>query len=171
MEQPEVVTKPFTVTPSQYIGRVMGFWLSKWGWILLFPFFICGMLAFFRWEWLIVAFILLLIIYPFILVMLYFMYGLNQDGVRSVSPRQIQLMKDKLVVKYLRKNDDTDEFIPYEETEFNLSSLRSVTENDKGITIRLSGGFHKHIFIPDESLCDQRRKFTELLKESGTMFV
>ncbi len=166
-----VVTKPFSITPSQYIGRVMSFWFAKWGWILLFPFCLCGMLAFFRWEWLIVALILLLIIYPFILVMLYFMYGLTEEGVRAVKPRQVCLNDGILGIRYLTKDDESDTYTTAGESEINFDSIKSVSETEKGITIRLKGSFYKHLFVPDDSLGEQRNNFTTLLKESGTMFV
>ncbi|MDE6396246.1 MAG: hypothetical protein K2K84_03135 [Muribaculaceae bacterium] len=167
----EIITAPFSVTPSQYIGRVMGYWLSKWGWILLLPFFVCGMLAFIRWEWLIVAFILLLIIYPFILVMLYFTYGLSEEGINTVKPQRIGLINNRLIIKYLVRDDETGEFIPSDEKLVDLDSIKSVSESDRGVTIRLKGNFYKHIFVPDDSLNDQRINFITLLKENGTLFV
>jgi len=129
----------------------MSMWLARYGWILIIPFGFCGCMAFYRWEWIIVGLVLLLLIYPFILSFIYFKYGLSPESRRAIQPRRLTIADDGITIEYFGTHTDNEGHTTYDlerKEKTNYSEVRSVNQSSEGMTIRLGRHRYDHVFIP-----------------------
>ena len=149
----------------------MGFWMSKWGWFLIIPCLFCWVMSIFRWEWLVVAPILLFIVYPAILTFIYLAYGMTEDGIRQLQLHQLKISNGKIYLIYLKREGEDDSLVTDYVRTIPVESIKYVSESRTGVTLRLRNRNYGHLYIPAEAIEEIRPDLLSQLKESGTLFV
>ena len=143
-------------------------WLQKWGWTIIVPFGVCGAMAALRWEWIIVALILLLLVYPFILAMLYFNYGLKPEYRRLVQPANISVYSSGVTINFENANQPVL---------ISFNQLKNVVVEKKGLTLRLKIPKYACLHIPDDVWiadsddCKPKEEVIRILTQNGMEFV
>lgn len=160
MLEEEYVTNIVTNTPSQFMGRVLTQWLSAHCSIFIVPLVICGALAVFRYEWIIVGLALMLLFYPFILFMAYFKVGLRPEVADFIRPFQIRLTESGLEFRIFSliksADDDTKEaaenvYNPVGTYFFSFNDLKKVEIGRRSITFYLKKPKYASLTIFDNS--------------------
>lgn len=171
-----IVTMLYRVTPATYTARIMSQWLSRWGWVLIIPFGICGCMAFYRWEWIVVALALALIVYPFVIMMVYFNFGLSDAGRRAIMPRRITFDAESITVdlyKAIPTDDGNDpSYVLADSYNIDYNNVKNAEFQDgKGIVLYLRAPRYEHIFIPETSVESNKSDIDEVLRKNGIPFV
>lgn len=164
-------TQVFKLSPGTVIKQSFELWLMRYGWIFLLPVIACLVGACFRWEWLVVALALCLIIYPFGLMILYFRYGMSDEGILAIKPQKIFFTDSSFTISHYKINEEDGSMREIDHKEIDLCDLKSVNENKKGIILRFKNQPMKFVFIPAEAFPKERDIFTDLMKENGILFV
>ncbi len=178
-------TEIIRTTPSAYVSRIMTGWLGSYGWIAVTIFGICGAMAALRWEWLIVALILLLIVYPFVLAMVYFRYGLSPEHLVLTRPIRVTVTDSALLVDIMeatREDISAEEkttYRPIRRAVLNYSLVKNVTNLKDSLLIRLKEPRYATLCIPDcKWICNDtceggaqiRAAVVEALTKNGIKF-
>lgn len=106
-------TSTYSIKPSAYTRAVMGRWLGRYMLLLVLPVIATAIAAAWRIEMLVVAFMLLLLVYPFALFNVYFRYALTVRAAMNVTPHRVVLSPEgNLFVEYIPDEEHTHAFPP-----------------------------------------------------------
>lgn len=171
-----IVTMLYRVTPATYTARIMSQWMSRWGWVFIIPFGVCGCMAFYRWEWIVVALALALIVYPFVVMMVYFNFGLSDTGRRAIMPRRITFDEESITVglyKEIPNDDGTDSsYVIIDSYNIDYRNIKSAEyHEDKGFILYLRSPRYEHVFIPETSVGPNKSDIDGVLRKNGIPFV
>ena len=171
-------TKPFRNTPQQFVARILHLWLKRYWWILALPVVVCGAMAVFKWEWIIVALMIILLIYPFVLAMVYFNYALAPENRRFIKPLRLDVSPNGMKISYLNIDDedgeevlyklDSEELVPFE-------AIKSVIPGQDDMVIMLTNPRYANITIADkdwmtDKIKEQKTEILELFHKNGIKF-
>lgn len=135
-------TKFFQNSPQQLVAQMFQSWLSRYGWVLVIPMAVCGALAVFRWEWIVVGLIVLLLVYPFVLAMLYFNHAMRPETRIFIRPLRLVVTKDKMVIEFEETNETKE--IPW-------TQIRNVSMSGKKTIIRFVSPKYSSLTIDDNA--------------------
>lgn len=156
------------VTPSAYVSRIMTGWLGRYGWVAAVVFGICGAIAAIRWEWLVVTLILLLIVYPFILAMVYFRYGLSPEHLVFTRPMKATLTDNALILRIMEKSEGEGEEsdnvaqTPSMAKVINFNDIKNVSPLKNALLIRLRTPRYATVFLPDTGWIETEGEAAEI---------
>lgn len=110
-------------SPSQFMARVLNAWIARRALILALPLVVTGALAVHRYEWIIVGLALLLLIYPFLLIVVYFNYGLRNEAANFILPLKLAIGQEGIDIVVFHaptdaNSDNTDETVPQPREKF-----------------------------------------------------
>lgn len=136
-------------SPSRFVGLHLRRWLNRYrGWLLL-PLGICAILAFIRWEWIVVGFAILLFLYPFVLANLYFKHALNPYNLRFVRGFVLTVADDSFEIK---SEHDKTLILP-------MGALSKVQKNGNRLTFFFNDSQKLTLSVEtDEWFCDENEE-------------
>lgn len=112
----EAVTPIFSNPSQRYVRVVARRWLARYWWLLAMPLLVSMVGAIWRWELAVVALMLVLLVYPFVLLIVYFNYALTLRARREILPHRIGLEGDRLTIAVIPDDEHPhrlpDEAIP-----------------------------------------------------------
>lgn len=95
-----ITTAPFTGTPSAYVRHVGLQLLWRWWWAWAIPVAACFIAACFEAVWAFVGFMLLFLLYPGLVLLVYYRYAFSPEAVNSLQPRTVTITDKSLTVTY-----------------------------------------------------------------------
>lgn len=85
-------TNPFVTTSGDYLSVLLSLWLPRYGWIVITPILVCGVLgAVFDERLMLVALMLLFIVVPMLMSFLYTYYMLTPEARRAVIRKTVEI--------------------------------------------------------------------------------
>ncbi len=85
-------TNPFVTTSGDYLSVLLSLWLPRYGWLVLTPILVCGVLgAVFDERLMLVALMLLFIVVPMLMSFLYTYYMLTPEARRAVIRKTVEI--------------------------------------------------------------------------------
>ena len=95
-----VRTDIFSGTPLAYVRRVgvQILWHRWWAWLT--PVVACFMAAAWEAVWIFVAFMLLFMLYPGLVLLVYYYYAFSPEALRTLEPRTVELTDGAITVTY-----------------------------------------------------------------------
>lgn len=137
----QATTGIYNGTPGGYVRRVAVMWLIHRWWAWLLPVAVCCVAA--AWEpvWIFVALMLIFLLYPSLMMMIYFYHVLSPEAQRSLLPHTVTVCVNTIVVDYHdERNTQSDRY--------SRNDIHSVETDGSGITVRLKHPRYAHIHIP-----------------------
>lgn len=105
-------TNPFVTTSGDYLSVLLSLWLPRYGWLVVTPILICGVLgAVFDERLMLVALMLLFIVVPMLMSFLYTYYMLTPEARRAVVRKVVEIDEGRSIrLTYLpdEKSEDTE---------------------------------------------------------------
>lgn len=85
-------TNPFVTTSGDYLSVLLSLWLPRYGWLVITPILVCGVLgAVFDERLMLVALMLLFIVVPMLMSFLYTYYMLTPEARRAVIRKTVEI--------------------------------------------------------------------------------
>ncbi len=85
-------TNPFVTTSGDYLSVLLSLWLPRYGWLVITPILVCGVLgAVFDGRLMLVALMLLFIVVPMLMSFLYTYYMLTPEARRAVIRKTVEI--------------------------------------------------------------------------------
>lgn len=85
-------TNPFVTTSGDYLSVLLSLWLPRYGWLVITPILVCGVLgAVFDGRLMLVALMLLFIVVPMLMSFLYTYYMLTPEARRAVVRKTVEI--------------------------------------------------------------------------------
>ena len=117
--------------PDTYSRRLALIWLGRNWWLIVLPVAACLIVGMHDWRWLVVAFALLLIVWPGILMIVYFNHALTPEARKAILDKKVVENPDgSLSVTYL-PSADPDTPAPPEPEHIPVSEIRRVEYTGK----------------------------------------
>lgn len=145
-----IKTEVISGSTNRYISHMATRWLERWWWTLSAPIIILVALGItVNQAWLLVAFMLLLLCYPSLLLLLFGRYALRSQARKAVFSYQITAIPQGMTITYFQLNDSEASAPPAEKIVFNPSVNYTITR--KGLTINWGDTPYDFTFIPHEA--------------------
>lgn len=146
-----IKTEVIRGSSSRYIGHIATKWLERRWWTLLIPIAVPVTLGLtVNQAWLLVAFMLLLLCYPSLLLLLLGRYALRSQARKAVFSYSVAATSREMTITYFQLNDSEAPAPPAEKIVFDQTVKYSITR--KGLTIEWGDTPYDFIFIPHEAL-------------------
>lgn len=146
-----IKTEVIRGSTSRYIAHIATHWLERRWWALLIPIAVPVALGLtVNHAWLLVAFMLLLLCYPSLLLLLLGRYVLRSQARKAVFSYSVAATAREMTITYFQLNDSEAPAPPAETIVFDRNVKYSITR--KGLTIEWSDTPYDFIFIPHEAL-------------------
>lgn len=146
-----IKTEVIRGSTNRYIAHIATRWLERRWWMLLIPIAIPVALGLtVNQAWLLVAFMLLLLCYPSLLLLLLSRYVLRSQARKAVFSYSVAATAREMTITYFQLNDSEAPAPPAEKIVFDQAVKYSITS--KGLTIEWGDTPYDFIFIPHEAL-------------------
>lgn len=163
-----MTTNEFALTPGVYATRMayMGIWrLALPLGVALLAILFC---ALWRWEFIIVALALLLIIFPTVLMLTYFTMAAKPMAIAAVYTQTVSLTPNGIMRTFYPDERYND--VPEPQT-FQLDSVSQVEISDKYMILKIISNGTVLIIIPQHAMSQQvRENFISTLQQFGIVF-
>lgn len=126
-------TKIIRNRPSEFVNRILWRTAYSWLWILIIPVAVAGIVALYRWQWIVVGLAFLFLVYPIILSTIYFKYALSEGCVKFIKPLILSFDDKAIKIQYVRELSEGIEIIKEVETRF--TDLESYSPGNESIVI------------------------------------
>lgn len=147
---------------DRYIAHLAMRWIERRWWVLLIPIAIpIGLGLTINQAWLLVAFMILLLCYPSLLLLLFGQYALRNQARKAVFSYTITATPNGMTISYFRLNDSEATPPPPETIAFDSTIDYSISS--KGLTIKWGNTPFDFTFIPHKAF--QSRAESALLIE------
>lgn len=146
-----VPTLPFQGTPSAYVRHVFVAWLCRWWWVWALPIAACVVGACFDFVWVFVALMIICLLYPGLLMMIYFNYALSPEARRTLLPRRVTI-SDKPDITITYEDDRTPAEV------IGAADVKDVEFGGSNVTITLLKPRYHHITVPVSAIPEEERK-------------
>lgn len=94
------------ISSATYSRRLATIWLDRHWWLIVIPVAACLIAGMYDWRWLVIAFALLLIVWPGILMIVYFRYALTPEARKAILDKTVVKNPDgSLSITYLPPTD------------------------------------------------------------------
>lgn len=151
-----VRTDIFSGTPLAYVRRVgvQILWHRWWAWLT--PVVACFVAAAWEAVWIFVAFMLLFMLYPGLVLLVYYYYAFSPEALRTLEPKTVELTDGAITVTYHGERHIEPQTIT-------SADIKSVEVGYKAVTIYFKKPRYSHISIPLDAVPDgQRAEFLTL---------
>lgn len=138
---PQATTQIFRGTPAGYVRRVAVMWLWRRWWVWALPVVACCVAAVWWPVWIFVALMLIFLLYPSLMMMIYFYHAMSPEAQRALLPQSVTVSNNGITVDYHDERKTPSEIFKREE-------IMSITSGKNGITVRVRGPHYRHIYIP-----------------------
>lgn len=133
------------------------------------PLVFCVVAACFNVMWVFVAFMLVCLLYPGLLMMIYFNYALSPQARRTLLPHSVTLTDDSIRVTYHKPDEDDSmppvRHLPGDEV-YTAVDVKSVEPGADFVTIYLKTPRYHHLSIPAGAITDNdKAKFLTLAQK------
>lgn len=146
-----IKTEVISGSTSRYIAHIATRWIERRWWALLIPIAIPVALGVtVNQAWLLVAFMLLLLCYPSLLLLLFSRYVLRSQARKAVFSYSVTATPRKMTITYFQLSDSEAPAPPAETIFFDQTVEYTITR--KGLIIEWGGTSYDFIFIPHEAL-------------------
>ncbi len=145
-------TAIFSISPGTYVRTILGIWASQWWWAILIPPASLATLgvvlnpAFYY-----IALMLLFLIYPGVLVLIYFNYALTPEARAEIIPHRLTFRHEAISIEYFKSGTDNDGnniFILESESTVNASDITDITHTRTKTVLRLQSRRIRIIIVP-----------------------
>lgn len=140
-----IITNLYKQTPGQIGRRGVDIWLSRWWFAVAFP--LVSLLIASLWDWriLIVAFALVLIAYPALLMFVFYGYALNPKMALHLIPHKAEISEVGITIRYFSVDDESE---AHETKIVPISAIKKVEDTGKSIYISIDSEQNDWIEIP-----------------------
>lgn len=147
-----IATETYRIEPSTYARVVLGRWLSRYWWIGAVPVALAVGFSFWQIEFLIVALILAMLVYPFAVFTVYMNYALTDRARASLLPHVTILDNDKIVEKW-DVVDDVPTMLP-NVFSLEVNRLNGISQTKNQIILAYGRGVADILIIPVTSFAN-----------------
>lgn len=168
-----ITTSVYRLPANLFANTIMKRWVSRNWWIPILPtllFVILGIWV--NFSFIYVALMILLLVFPTVLMMVYFTYALSEAGRKHILPCKVSLNHDgNMILKYYPFNYEEDKPAPFIKEEIvDVGTLESITITGKYILIFEKKRVFLPRFIPLDAFATQDEA-DEVIKtlENGTI--
>ena len=146
-----ITTETLSGTPSAYVRRVFVALMARWWWAWLLPPAVCFGAALHDAAWAFVGFMLLFLLYPGMLLFVYYHYAFSPEAVRTLRSRTLTVSRKKLTVTY------TGDRPPAPET-YTDADISDVETGRDTVVFYLRRPAHHHIAVPMSAVGDNEKE-------------
>lgn len=145
-------TAIFTISPGTYVRTVLSIWASQWWWAILIPpaaFATLG--AAFNPAFCYIALMLLFLIYPGVLVIIYFNYALTPEARAEIIPHRLTFRHESISIEYFKSKTDNDGnkiFILESQSTVKASDIIDIAHTRTKTILRLQSRRIRIIIVP-----------------------
>lgn len=151
-----VLSQPFALSATDYVRRAGLQWLARWWWAWVLPLAVFVVASFFDIVWLFVVFMLLCLLYPGLVMFLYYHYALSAEARASILEHTVRLDADGLSLHLSDARYSTH---------YLLGQISGFSESAKYLIVYLGRKRKTHIAIPRTALPDGADlRFVQLLE-------
>lgn len=150
-------TAIFSIPASAYVRNVITIWLQRYGLLMLLPFLIIAVLGFtVDTAFFFVALMLLFLLYPAVLMMVYYNYALTTEARAEITAHDVTFTSGRLRIRRYRtvrdKDSDTPRHILESEDSVPASDIRGISFQRRYMLLRLVGKKISIMLIPLDSI-------------------
>ena len=145
-----VRTDIFSGTPSAYVRRVGVQLLWRWWWAWLTPVAACFVVAAWEAVWVFVGFMLLFMLYPGLMLMVYYYYAFSPKALLTLQPKTVELSDGTMTVIYCGERH-------IEPRTYTRADIKSVETGRKTVTGYFRKPRYSHLSIPLSAVPDSQR--------------
>lgn len=169
----QIHTSQHRISANRYMTTVSEEWLGRYWWTLALPVAAClaiGTLINVAFTF--VAFMLLCLVLPFIMMMLYFNYALTPEATMAVRPHTISMDPEKGIDVNFRPDPETGkEFKP---VHLDWSEVSEVETRSSDVVLKFHRRNYRYVIIPYFALNDDPelvQRLHDLLASTGKLKV
>lgn len=151
-----VTTEPFQGTPSAYVRHVFVAWLCRWWWVWALPVAACVIGACYNFVWVFVALMIVCLLYPGVLMMIYFNYALSPEARHTLLPRRVTITDAPAITITYEKSPDRKNLPP--EENYGTADVKDVELGGHNIVFILRHPRYHHISVPITAVPEAQRK-------------
>lgn len=144
-----IATEIIRLKPGRYVRLAAGIWLGKWWWVFLLPLLALGVMAMGDIVYLVAIFALICIVYPGIMMLMYFDHALRPEAAFATLPHKIEVSDKGLCITYFPAEEGArcpkPRFIPIE-------MIDVVEDNGHSWTITLKSSKYDFIEVPKSAI-------------------
>ena len=137
---------PFRLSASDYVRRAGLRWLGRWWWAWALPAAVMLAMAFADAVWLFVFFMVVCMLYPGLVMMLFYHYALSPEARRSIEEHTVTADRSGLTLAF-----DNPRLQP---VTYPYSAVTGVAVSRRFLVIDLDKPRYNHIAIPVSALPD-----------------
>lgn len=145
-----ISTDVFRGTPSSFVRRVGTQMLWHWWWAWLTPVAACFVAAAWQTVWLYVGFMVLFMLYPGLLLTIYYYYAFSPEALATLEPKTAEVTNRSLTVTYCGERD-------IERQCYSPAEIKSVETGRKAVTIYFVKPRYSHLTIPLDAVPEDLR--------------
>lgn len=140
-----LTTSTFRITPAQYVRTATGIWMARGGWLWFLPAVAMLCAGFADWRFFIVALALICIVYPGVMMLVYFNHALRPEAAFATIPHRVSFSPDGIDIEYFPP-DDTVKCPP--SRHIPISGISTAEDTGSSVILTLRSGRYDFILIP-----------------------
>lgn len=142
----KIITDQYKISADRYFKIILSLWLERWWWVVLLP--VCAQLvmALFNVAFVYTTFITIFLIYPPILMFVYYSYALSPISRFSILNKHIEITDVGISVIFDKENDDDINI--QQPKHYRWDEISMVFFHKENILFQLSSGKYHIIVFP-----------------------
>lgn len=157
-----ITTAPHHISAHRYMVTVAESWLGRHWWTLALPVAACLAIgATVNVAFTFVAFVLLCLVLPFIMMMLYFNYALTPEAAMAVRPHTVRIHPtDGIDVEFMPNPDNGRTYAP---VHISWLEVQAAEKRSSDVAITFRNRCYRYLIIPYFSLNDDTDRVNAML--------
>lgn len=157
-------TEKFRLTPSAYVSVIMGRWLVRnaWVFVLLFVGTIVGAFAAGP-VFLYVGLMLLFLVFPTVLMLVYFNYALKPEARAAISPCHAVLSDEAVTI--IHESDEDNVTPVFDDITVPYSSVRDIRGSRERLVLIVGKHIDDVVIIPVKAFGDDKRALNRFIED------
>lgn len=155
----KISTKPYKLSADSYFKTILSLWMRRWWWLVLLP--VCAQLvmSLYNIAFLYTTFITIFLIYPPILMFVYYCYALSPVSRFSIMYKHLEIVADGVSVVFDKEEDDDVKVQPSKH--YGRDEISNVFHYNENILFQLSSGRY-HIIVLPHSATESPQQLEEI---------
>lgn len=130
-----ITTETICYSPGTYARNLVDLWIERNLYWLIIPLLACCFAAFYRWEWLVVMFAIILLVYPFVLFNVFLRYGTKIENMQYIKPFKVKFSPDNMRMVFDGNELMTIQLAEVKKVAMKSKSLNFIFHNNKAFVL------------------------------------
>lgn len=152
-----ITSAPYKISANIYFKAIISHWLGRWWWIIILPIAVQVIMATSNITFLYTAFMTLFLIYPPLVMFLYYNHALSPLSRDNTLLKEVAITDDSIELNFLQEDDD-QRTKTISSTHITWEHVTGIEYTQQQFNFKLNGSNYQLLILPYSAITTDERQ-------------